>query len=276
MPERTDPTKRTNHPFYCQYRAVYEYTTQFTQTQRVLDVGCGEGYGAHLLARHAKEVIAIDRHKKTIQQAQRKYDLSNLNFYIQDISEISEYPLFSFDVVCCFHVIEHLKAPVQFLAEVGKRLLDPSGVLLISTPNRHSSFRCSTGFQWPYHEREYTVDEFRALLSTCFKDVKLYTLQGNSRVKQFQEIRAQHIRQIFRWDILKMREWLPKQLLQFGFNTGGKLLKTFISTTHSDLMHGITVSDFHVTEKRPDEGIDLIGICRNPLNALAQKPLHSE
>ena len=276
MSERTDPTKKTNHPFYCQYRAVYEYITQFTQTQRVLDVGCGEGYGAHLLAQHAKEVVAIDKHKKAIQQAQRRYDLPNLNFHIQDISEISEYPLSSFDVVCCFHVIEHLKAPVQFLAEVEKRLLNPSGVLLISTPNRHSPVRQSTGLQWPYHEREYTADEFRKLLSTCFKDVKLYTLQGNSKVDQFQKIRAQHIQQIFRWDILKMRHWLPKRLLQLGFNVGGKLLKSFISTIHADLMHGITVSDFHVTEKQLHKGIDLIGICRNPLNTLAQKTLYSE
>lgn len=266
MAERTDPTKRTNHPFYCQYRAVYEYATQFIQAQRVLDVGCGEGYGAYLLAQHAKEVVAIDKDKKTIQQAKRRYNLPNLSFHIQDVSEISGYSSYSFDVICCFHVIEHLKTPVQFLAEVGKRLSVPSGVLLISTPNRHSSFRRSTGFQWPYHEREYATDEFRELLLTSFKDVTLYTLQASPKVHQFQNIRAQHIRQIFRWDIFRLRQWLPKQLLQFSFDVGGRLLKSFISATRRDLMYGITTSDFHVTERQLDKGLDLIGICRTPLN----------
>ena len=267
MAERTDPTKRTNHPFYCQYIAVYEYAAQFLQSQRVLDIGCGEGYGANLLAQHAKEVVAIDKNKKTIQQAKRRYVLSNLDFHVQDVSEISVSPFSLFDVVCCFHVIEHLKTPASFLAEIRKHLLAPSGILLISTPNRHSPIRRSTGFQWPYHEREYTADEFRELLLTSFEDVTLYALQGSPKVHQFQDIRARHIRKIFRWDILKLRQWLPKRLLQFSFNIGGKLLKSLISVTSHDLMYGIEVSDFQITEKQPDQGLDLIGICRAPLDA---------
>ncbi|MDE0018395.1 MAG: hypothetical protein OXU51_19590, partial [Candidatus Poribacteria bacterium] len=117
-----------------------------------------------------------------------------------------------------------------------------------------------------YHEREYPTDEFRELLLTSFKDVTLYTLQASPKVHQFQNIRAQHIRQIFRWDIFRLRQWLPKQLLQFSFDVGGRLLKSFISATRRDLMYGITTSDFHVTERQLDEGLDLIGICRTPLN----------
>ena len=99
-----------------------------------------------------------------------------------------------------------------------------------------------------------------------FEDVRIYTLQENSKVHQFQDIRARHIRQIFRWDVLKLRQWLPKRLLQFSFDIGGKLLKSFISATRRDLMYGITTSDFHVTERHLDEGLDLIGICQTPLN----------
>ena len=138
---------------------------------------------------------------------------------------------------------------------------------MISTPNRHSPIRRSTGFQWPYHEREYTADEFRELLSTCFKDVTIYALQGSPKAHQFQDIRARHIRNIFKWDILKLRQRFPKQLLQFSFDVGGKLLKSFISITNRDVMYGITVSDFQITEKQLNRGLDLIGICRIPLDA---------
>ncbi|MDE0326238.1 MAG: class I SAM-dependent methyltransferase [Candidatus Poribacteria bacterium] len=268
MAETTDPTQKENHPFYYQYRAVYEYAAQFTQGQRVLDLGCGEGYGAHLLAQHAKQVVAVDKDKKTIQQAKQKYDLPNLDFYIQDVSQLHKYFPYAFDVICCFHLIEHLTTPEHFLEEVGKRLTNPKAVLLISTPNRDSPLRQSTGLQWPYHECEYNANEFRNLLSRHFRDVVLYTLQGSSKVEEFQELRAQHIHQIFSYDILKMRHWLPKSLLRLSFDVGGRLLKSFISTTHTDLTHGITTADFHVTEGQFYTGLDLIGVCRIPFDTL--------
>ena len=266
MAERTDPTQKAKHPFYYQYRAVYEYATQFTQAQRVLDLGCGEGYGAHLLAQHAKEVTAVDKDKKTIQQAKQKYNLPNLDFYIQDVSQLHKYFPYAFDVVCCFHLIEHLTTPEYFLEEVAKRLVNPAAVLLISTPNRYSPLRESTGLQSPYHQWEYNASEFRALLSRHFRDVVLYTLQGSSKVEEFQELRAQRIQQIFNYDILKMRHWLPKPLLRLSFDVGGRLLKSFISATHDDLTHGITTTDFHVTEGQFYTGLDLIGVCRIPFD----------
>ena len=268
MAETTDPTQKANHPFYCQDRAVYEYATQFTQAQRVLDLGCGDGYGAHLLAQHAKEVVAVDKDKKIIQQAKQKYNLPNLDFYIQDVSQLHKYFPYAFDVVCCFHLIEHLTTPEYFLEEVAKRLVHPAAVLLISTPNRYSPLRESTGLQSPYHECEYTASEFRNLLSMNFRDVTLYTLQGSSKVQQFQELRAQRIHQIFSYDILKMRHWLPKSLLRLSFDVGGRLLKSFLSATYDDLTHGITTADFQVTEGQFYTGLDLIGVCRIPFDTL--------
>lgn len=261
MAERTDPSQKINHPFYCQYRAVYEYATQFVQAKHVLDIGCGEGYGAHLLAQHAKEVHAIDKHKKTIQKAQQKYSLPNLSFIVQDVKRLSEYTFDTFDIVCCFHVIEHIKEPVRLLMDI-KELLSESGILLISTPNRYSPFRRSTGMEWPFHEREFSVNEFSELLTANFKNVELYALHTCENVRKFQDIRAQYVHQIFKWDIMRMRQWLPKRLLQFSFNVGGKVLKSFINATHSTLIDSVAVSDYHVSDTELHHGLDLIGVCQ--------------
>jgi len=261
MAERTDPTQKTNHPFYCQFRAVYEYATQYIQANHVLDIGCGEGYGANLLAQHAKDVYAIDKHKKTIQKAQQKYSLPNLSFIVQNVKKLSKYTHNTFDVVCCFHVIEHLKEPSSLLVDIRK-LLSKSGILLISTPNRYSHFRRTTGMEWPFHEREYSVNEFRELLSAHFKNVELYTLHTSENVQKFQHIRARYVQQIFKWDILKLRQWLPKRLLQFSFNIGGKILKSILNANHSTLIHNIAVEDYHVSDTQIHQGLDIIAVCR--------------
>ena len=143
-----------------------------------------------------------------------------------------------------------------------RELLSDSGILLISTPNRYSPFRRTTGMEWPFHEREYSVCEFRELLTTYFKDVELYALHTSENVQKFQDIRARYVQQIFKWDILRMRQWLPKRLLQFSFNVGGKVLKSFINATHSTLIDSIAVSDYHVSDTELHHGLDLIGVCQ--------------
>ena len=180
---------------------------------------------------------------------------------MQDVKDLSQNTLNTFDVVCCFHVIEHLKQPTHLLVDI-RELLSESGILLISTPNRYSPFRKSTGMAWPFHEREYSVNEFRELLSVYFKNVALYALHTSENVQQFQDIRARYVQQIFKWDILRLRHWLPKRLLQFSFNVGGKILKTFMNTTHNNLIHSIAVSDYHVSDMELHHGLDLIGVCQ--------------
>lgn len=260
MAERTDPIQKTNHPFFCQYRAVYEYAKTFVDGKQVLDAGCGEGYGAKLLAESASEVIAIDRDKKTICQARQRYPQSNLQFHIRDINQLSAYPSCTFDVICCFHTIEHLKEPVQFLQEVRK-LLSDSGLLLISTPNRKKTF-----VDWPYHEQEYTAEEFRTLLSTSFQDVALYALQASQNMQQFRELQAQIVQRIFRWDILQLHRWLPKKALQICFDIGGWSLKTYLGTAHKDHLFSIGSEDFHITSDKLDDGLDIIGVCKDERN----------
>ncbi len=256
MAERTEPTNPASHPFYCQYRAVYEYALGFVRDKRVLDAGCGEGYGANLLAKVARQVIAIDYDKKAIRRAARRYQKSNLIFHARDLNQLRAYEADSFDVVCCFQVIEHLKDPVGFLRDAAD-LLKADGVFLISTPNRLQTF-----VDWPYHEREYAADEFRELLEAVFPEVTLYALHASFRMHQFREIQARNVQRIFRWDIFQLRKWLPRRMLQLGFDIGGKVLGACLRSAHTALMSRITVQDFYVRYDGLDEGLDLIGVCR--------------
>jgi len=72
----------------------------------VLDIACGEGYGAHLLAEKAKKVVGIDINKESIEHANKKYQKSNLKFQIGSAEKIPVAGKHLFDVVVSFETIE--------------------------------------------------------------------------------------------------------------------------------------------------------------------------
>ena len=52
---------------------VYKFANDFCKNKKVLDAGCGEGYGSWFLSEDANEVIGIDVSCEAIQHAQKKY-----------------------------------------------------------------------------------------------------------------------------------------------------------------------------------------------------------
>ena len=63
------------------HRKVYEFAAQFARDARVLDVGCGTGYGAALLAdAGAASVTGIDNSEEAIGYARRKFRVDGLSF----------------------------------------------------------------------------------------------------------------------------------------------------------------------------------------------------
>src|SRR2546427_581269 len=102
--------------------------------RRVLDAGCGSGYGADLLVREAREVLGIDISDDAIDYARRHYRADNLRFERASCLEIPA-PDGSFDLVMAFELIEHLADWQAFLREV-RRVLAPGGQFLVSTPNQ--------------------------------------------------------------------------------------------------------------------------------------------
>ena len=79
----------------------------------------------------------------------------------------------SFDMIVALEVIEHLKDARQAVEKV-RRLLKQDGVFIASTPNRDVY---SEGHKepWnPYHIQEFSLPEFKALLSSSFPYVHIY------------------------------------------------------------------------------------------------------
>jgi SAM-dependent methyltransferase len=80
-------------------------------------------------------------------------------------ANLAELPLpdASVDVVVNFQVIEHLWDQAQFVAECA-RVLRPSGLLMVSTPNRITFSPGRDTPINPFHTRELNAREFTELL----------------------------------------------------------------------------------------------------------------
>jgi len=103
----------------------------------VLEVGPGSGVYVPLLARLFDRVTVSDVHDAYLDAA-RALAASHANVaVVQDDIRRPGLPAGSFDVVLCTEVIEHIAESRAALAGM-RRLLRPGGVLVLSTPQRHS------------------------------------------------------------------------------------------------------------------------------------------
>ena len=95
----------------------------------LLDVGCGTGAFLRLAKTRGCEVTGTELSHAGAEAAMAQ----GLRVHEGEIWE-AEFPAASFDVVTCWHVIEHVSDPRRMLAEVH-RILRPGGWLILATPN---------------------------------------------------------------------------------------------------------------------------------------------
>lgn len=148
----------------------YAYARRFVAGRRVLDAGCGTGYGTAELAGDAAGVTGVDIDPGAIAFARQTYPLENVRWSVGSCAVLPFAPG-AFDVVVSFEVIEHLADQTVFLGECA-RVLTRLGLLIVSTPNKlyYRESRGEAGDN-PYHVRELDAAEFARELREVFPHV---------------------------------------------------------------------------------------------------------
>ena len=99
--------------------------------KRVLDVGCGTGETAYLIAgRGAEEVIGLDYSEDAIAIAKKTHSHPRLFFMCDDSARMRGL----FDVIISMGTLEHMDNPLDALRKY-KRMLARGGSLIITSPN---------------------------------------------------------------------------------------------------------------------------------------------
>jgi SAM-dependent methyltransferase len=166
--ERTVPGIVEENYWFRRHEAAYLALRPYCVDAFVLEAGCGEGYGADLLARDAVGVLGLDYDALTLRHVARTYP-----GVCPARANLAALPVRSaaVDVVVNFQVIEHLWDQAGFLAEC-RRVLRPGSRLLITTPNRITFSPGRDTPLNPFHTKELAPHELADLLRETGFDVE--------------------------------------------------------------------------------------------------------
>lgn len=169
--ERVVPGQ-VNTDLWNEHFSRYAFAARFARGARVLDLGCGTGYGSAELAQHAAAVTGVDIAEDAVEYARSHFRRPNLNFIRSSCTQL-DLPAGAFDLITAFEVIEHLPNGADLIREAG-RVLRPGGLFVVSTPNKlyYAESRKTEGPN-PFHEHEYELTEFAAELGQTFPQVSV-------------------------------------------------------------------------------------------------------
>jgi len=228
--ERTLPDVPEENYWYRRHLAAYEWIADRCRGLRVVDLACGEGYGADVLAATAAEVIGVDANPEAFEHARSRYRRDNLSFQ-RGLVEEYEGPR---DAVVFLQTIEHVHEPGRLL----DRIAEVAPVAYISTPNRLTL--APPGAEKsdnPWHLREYDPDQYRELLEPHFSRVELLGLFHARR------LRAHELAIRLGWDRV---------------HPALRITKPF----YDRFVPSITARDFRLRDGDLEGALDFVAICR--------------
>jgi SAM-dependent methyltransferase len=176
---RTFPGVPSENYWFRRHEAAYALAARALHDERalpVLDVGCGEGYGAAMMAMHGP-AYAIDRDEDTVRHAAATYP--GIRAVRADACALP-FRAGVFRATLAMQVAEHLFCADGFVRRVGE-ILRPGGVLLLSTPNRETF--SPDGEISAFHVYEYTAEELEALLRVHFDEVHVAGLHHGALLR---------------------------------------------------------------------------------------------
>jgi SAM-dependent methyltransferase len=226
--------------WFRRHEAAYEALLPYCRDAVVLEAGCGEGYGAALLATVARTVVGLDYDLLATAHVTRTYpQVHVLRGNLVGLPVATG----SVDVVANLQVIEHLWDQPGFLAECW-RVLRPGGHLLVTTPNRITFSPGRDTPLNPFHTRELSAAELTSLLVAAGFDVPL--MAGLRHGPRILELDAEFGGSLIDAQVevaVSGRPWPPALLAA---------------------VTSVTTGDFALCESSVDTSLDLVGVAVKP------------
>jgi ubiquinone/menaquinone biosynthesis C-methylase UbiE len=192
----------------------YVFSHPFVAGRSVLDVGCGPGQGAWLLAnRGAEQVIALDLDERKVRHFPKLCSNRNNILKLAMDGQRLGFKDQTYEIVTCFEVIEHVPRPDMLLSEL-RRILKEDGLLLLTTPNRSVRLRPLQRPWNPEHLREYTLKAFQRKFEKRFPFFEVLGIYGDSEPYEYYRKMWQPSlsNAYFGWAWSRMKIYIPESI----------------------------------------------------------------
>jgi len=253
--ERTSTVADSERPIRERQLASYKEALKYIEGKRVLEIGCGEGIGASVLAEAASRVVAVDYSDNALQLAREKYGSDNIEFKSMKVPPL-QFPDASVETVVCFQMIEHLAQPERLIQEIA-RVVSHGGLALIATVNKEE-----TPSDNPYHLHEFTADELRELLERHFDTVEMWGVHGDELFMKYWTNNRRWVNNFMRLDVFNLSSRLPKWIKQRLFDAVSTLMRSRLKSGSPGLCESITHENFLFKLNECAGCLDFFAVCR--------------
>jgi len=207
---------------------------------RALEIGFGAGIYLRALANHYNEVIGTDLNQNQLEHARaRTADIANLRVLVDDITD-SHLPAHSFDLVLCSEVLEHIQDPGRAIEGI-RRVVAPGGLLIVSTPQRHSlmELSCKLAFM------PGIIDLVRRVYGEAVFETGHISLMTERQMTRALESAGFHIQQRFKSGL-----YLPL-IAEFAGITGMRLERWLEERLRDGLLSWTLWTQYYVAQFQP-------------------------
>ncbi len=242
--------KITSHIKVPIHTAFYQWASRWVEQKRVLDVGCGEGYGTAILSQRAGLTIGIDESFKFAYDSFKNHSMPNTRFLNMDCQSLA-FRHASFDVLINNALLEYLTDYTSFF-KMSKEILKPGGIFICGTKNAQLSIKTSTdSLAYRNHLQEFTPASLLLLLKDFFSDVEIYGLMMKPKAEAY----------IMNKKALTLERILVKSNIKGTIPKNWRkwVRKLFTGMTPDD----IKISDFEVVKDVMDNSFYIIGVGYN-------------
>jgi len=219
---------------YEHHKYAYEETLKYVADKFVLDVGCGTGYGVKICSETAEFVVGLDYNLSAIKYCNDNFATEN-NSFVTSNALLLSIRSDSFDIAITFQVIEHISDSINFINEL-KRVVKPSGLIIISTPNVTDSEKMKDGN--PFHINKMGYDDLTDLLRKSFESFEIF---GHTYDSQ--------------GTFIKLIRKLPLYKIGSGFRRSS-MIKRQVSES-------LGMTKFKTVQDNVKNAMDLYAVCKN-------------